>query len=579
MTRRGRLALLAGMMVMSPLATVPPARAQHGSDPTANKVDAVFADMAKADAPGCALGVIRDGRLIYSKGYGQAVIEHGVPITPRTVFDIGSVSKHFTAAAIVLLAQRGKLSLDDEVRKWVPEFPDYAMAGTSGEGQGARKNPTIRNLLHHTGGVRNYDTLMALAAVDFSGRTGDQEALDVIVRQKELNFAPGEEYLYSNSGYFLLSQIVKAASGQTLREFAAENMFKPLGMLDTQFLDDTRLIVPRRATAYAPKEKGGFQVDMSGFEQTGDGAVQTTVEDFLLWDQNFTSGKVLGQDGLALLQTPGVLNDGKKITYAFGLVVSTYRGLPVVEHGGSWAGYRAYYLRFPAQKFSVACLCNVGNANPSRRARQVAEIYLGSQLSAEAGTGSLAGTGTKEAAAELAAGERGRYVGLYRNSTAGGLRRVVEEQNALRVRVSGQAFDLIPAGPQEFRWVTPGGDVRVRFEPREDGKFSFVQFNAEGTTTAYDPVDPFAPSLEQLREFTGQFYSEEAGVAYIIFLKDGRPRLRIGRYTEMPIEPVFRDAFSFRMGQLIFERDAAGRVSHFSVQAGRVRNIRFLRVK
>ena len=540
------------------------------------KVDAIFADVAKADTPGCALGVIRDGQLIYSKGYGQAVIEHGVAITPRTVFDIGSVSKHFTAAAIVLLAQQGKLSLEDDVRKYVPELPDYSKAGARGERPGTPSKLTIRHLLHHTGGVRNYDTLMALAAVDFSGRTGDREALDYIVRQKELNFTPGAEYLYSNSGYFLLSQVVKKASGKTLREFAAEHIFQPLGMKDTQFLDDTTRIVPRRAVGYNPGQGGGFQVEMSGFEQTGDGAVQTTIEDFLLWDRNFYDGRVLGQQGLEWMHTPGVLNDGRKITYAFGLVVRAYKGLALVEHGGAWAGYRAYYLRFPQQKFSIVTLCNAGNANPSGRARRVADVYLGDLMKDDAGPqgaaqASSAGAGQGNA-------EWKKYAGLYRNEQVGGLLRVAAENDKLMVRLGTQSFEIVPAGNGEFQLAQGDSDFRVRFEPASGGKFRMVRLNSEGTSTPYDALEPFTPSAQQQRAFVGAYYSEEADVTYTIVEREGKLHLRIGKWREMPIETAFRDAFSFPMGQLIFARDARGRVSGFAVQAGRVRNIRFTRL-
>lgn len=586
MTRRSFIACSALAVCSVAWLSAGPSRAQ--SPNPADKVDAIFADLARVDSPGCAVGVMRDGQLVYGKGYGSAVIEHGVPITTRTVFDLGSVSKHFTATAIVLLAQQGKLSLDDEVRKWLPEFPDYSKAGARGEGRGAGKagtrgagrgasekqNPTIRQLLHHTGGVRNYDTLMALAAVDFSGRTGDREALDIIIRQKELNFTPGTDYLYSNSGYFLLSQIVRKASGKALREFAAENIFGPLGMSDTQYLDDTTRIVPRRATGYSPKRAGGWEIEMSNFEQTGDGAVQTDIEDFVKWDRNFTDGRVLGAQGLQWLQTPGVLTTGRKITYAFGLQVTTYRGLPIVEHGGSWAGYRAHYARFPEQKLSVVCLCNAANANPSRRAHQVAEAYLGGVMKADA---PAAGAATPASASGSSSAEIAKFAGMYYSATEGNVVRVSSEEGKLRVRAGSQSFEMVPMGDGEFRLLQPGTNFRVRFEPAASGKFRMVRLNSEGTTTTYEAVEPFVPTAAQQRAFLGAYYSEEADVTYTIFEKEGKLQLRIGRYREMPIEPLFRDAFSFSMGQLIFARNAAGAVTHFDVQAGRVRNIRFLR--
>ena len=330
----------------------------------------MFAAYAKPGTPGCVAGVIRDSQLIFSRGYGLANIEHDIPLTSKSVLDIGSTSKQFTAASILLLEQQGKLTLADDVRKFVPELPSYG------------PTVTIRHLLNHTSGIRDYLTLMSVAGVNFDGVTGDDEALRIITRQKALNFPPGSEFLYSNSGYFLLSVIVKRASGKSLRQFAQEHIFGPLDMRETHFHDDHTMIVPRRATAYAPGEQGSFVIDMSGFEQTGDGAVYTTVEDLAKWDRNFYEPKVGGQALIDGLLRDGVLNDGKAIQYAVGLVNGTHKGLPTVSHGGSWAGYRAELIRFPKQRFSVVCLCNRGDGNPGEKARQVADVYLASEMTA-----------------------------------------------------------------------------------------------------------------------------------------------------------------------------------------------------
>src|SRR5580698_2141555 len=329
-------------------------------------VDEVFQDLTAAGSPGCALGIYRGGQIIYEKGYGLANIEENVPISPKSVFDIGSTSKQFTATSILLLEKAGKLSVEDDVHRYIPELPDYG------------KKITILNLLNHTSGLRDYLTLFDIAGVHIDSVTTDEDALALIVRQKGLNFAPGSEYLYSNTGFFLLSVIVQRVSGKTLREFAAENIFSPLQMTHTQYRDDHRSLVPERAMAYDENEKkDGFTLNVSYFEQTGDGAVHTSVEDLLKWDENFYSGQVGGRDFLAELQEPGKLNSGKVLDYAKGLRIADYRGLHTVSHGGSWGGYRAELLRFPEQHFSVACLCNRGDANPTRRAHQVADIYLG----------------------------------------------------------------------------------------------------------------------------------------------------------------------------------------------------------
>src|SRR6202030_2543069 len=243
------------------------------------------------------------------------------------------------------------------------------------------KKITILQLLNHTSGLRDYLTLMELAGINTDSVTTDEDALALIVRQRALNFAPGSEWLYSNTGFFLLSVIVKRVSGKTLREFAAENIFTPLGMAHTQYRDNHTSLIADRALAYDPNEKGdGYTLDVSYFEQTGDGAVHTSVEDLLKWDENFYSGTIGGKIFLAELQEHGRLNSGKVLDYAKGLNVAEYRGLHTVRHGGAWGGYRAELLRFPDQHFSVACLCNVGNAGPTRRARQVADIYLGSLM-------------------------------------------------------------------------------------------------------------------------------------------------------------------------------------------------------
>ena len=341
------------------------AAAKTADDKKTAAVDEVFEDLTKAGSPGCAMGVYRDGKLVYAKGYGLANLEENVAITPQSVFDIGSTSKQFTAASILLLEKQGKLSINDDIRKYIPEVPDYG------------KKITILRLLNHTSGLRDYLTLMDLAGINTDSVTTDEDALQIIARQKSLNFDPGSDWLYSNTGFFLLSMIVKRVSGKTLREFAAENIFAPLEMTHTQYRDDHTSLIANRAMAYDTKEKGiGYSMDVSYFEQTGDGAVHTSVEDLLKWDENFYSAKIGGKTFLSEIQEQGKLNSGRVLEYAKGLFVADYRGLRTVSHGGAWGGYRAELLRFPEQHFSVACLCNLGTARPSNRAERVADVYL-----------------------------------------------------------------------------------------------------------------------------------------------------------------------------------------------------------
>lgn len=332
------------------------------------QVDSIFARFTSPGSPGCALGVVRDGELAYAKGYGLASLELGVPITPATVFDIGSVSKQFTAMAVVLLAREGKLSLDDEIQRFVPEVPRYA------------RPITLRHLLHHTSGLRDYIDILGWSGIGDEAVTTEADALLAISRQRGTNFAPGAEYLYSNSGFFLLSVVVKRASGKSLREFAAERIFGPLGMAHTQFVDRHEMIVPGKAGSYAADGKRGFVLSLANWEQVGDGAVNTTVEDLLRWDRNFYGGTVGGDQALRELHTTMPLSDGSPNSYALGLGVDTYRGLSRVSHGGSWAGFRAQLTRFPTEHLSVIVLCNVNNSAPGMLAKQVGDLLLGSRL-------------------------------------------------------------------------------------------------------------------------------------------------------------------------------------------------------
>lgn len=424
------------------LAVSQPLAAQSADTSVRARVDHVFAAYDRTDSPGCALGVYRDGRIAYARGYGMANLELGVALSPQSVFDIGSTSKQFTAASVLLLARQGKLSLDDDIRKYIPELPSYG------------KTITIRHILTHTSGVRDYLTLWNLAGVDDADLTTDDDALALIVRQREPNFAPGEQWLYSNSGFFLASVIVKRVSGQSLAQFAEENIFRPLGMTHTRFNDDHMSMIPNRATGYAPRPGGRFATAMSNFEQTGDGAVQTSIEDLLRWDENFYRPIVGDAEMLTSMQTNAVLNDGKKQTYALGLMVDSYRGLRIVSHGGSWAGYRAELLRFPEQHLSVATLCNLATTNPSQLARRVADVYLGDKMLAAADAGAATAQGRPTpppstwapTATELAA-----FAGPYFSAELETIYRLSVENGKLVVsRRRAPRSELVPTTPDSF---------------------------------------------------------------------------------------------------------------------------------
>jgi CubicO group peptidase (beta-lactamase class C family) len=345
--------------------------AQEPAPPWAAEVDALFAQGDKPGSPGCALGVIQDGVLVHARGFGLASLEHAVPITRETVFDIGSTSKQFTAACIGLLVQENKLGVEDDVRAWLPELQDFGVT------------VTLDHMLHHTSGLPDYLGLLAADGAKDEDWTTAEDALEKLAGVPKLEFLPGSKFAYSNSNFFLLSLVVERASEKTLAQFAAERIFAPLGMKSTLVLDDHTLVIPKRATAYLPRKGGGFRVCMSDFEQTGDGAVQTTLEDLARWDANFYSHQVGGAALQSFLHATGKLNDGSAIKYARGLFVDSFRGLPRVSHGGSWAGYRAELMRFPEQKTSILLLCNLGIMNPTALCEQVAGLVLGGRMDAK----------------------------------------------------------------------------------------------------------------------------------------------------------------------------------------------------
>lgn len=349
---------------------------QPGTAQTPQQIDALFADFDKPGSPGCALGVARDGRLVYEKGYGYANLDWDIPITPTTVFYVGSVSKQFTAAAIALLALEGRLSLDDDIREYLPEMPKYA------------RPVRIRHVIHHTSGIPDMYQVMERNGLSTWDRFTREEALRLL-SQQELDFIPGERYQYSNGGYFVLSMIVERASGKTLRQYAHDNIFGPLEMTDSHFHDDHTHIVEHRAMSYMPREDSAqrnaddveyYQSYQGNFALPGAGGLYTTAGDLQKWDRNFLDNELDGPDFLQLMHTKGVLNSGDTLDYAFAIREAEHRGLRTLGHTGSFMGFKAYYIRFPEQRFSTWVLCNMGDIEPENLGLQVAELYLADMM-------------------------------------------------------------------------------------------------------------------------------------------------------------------------------------------------------
>lgn len=552
--------------ILSLLLSTPSAKAQSGDNDLTAKVDKVFAQFDKPNSPGCALAVIKDSQIIYKRGYGMADLDHDVAIKPDTPFHVASVSKQFTAFSILLLAQQGKLSLDDKVQKYITELREFDQP------------ITIRHLLHHTSGLRDQWNLLIMSGTRLGEDVvRDDDILDLVSRMKELNFKPGDQHMYCNTGYTLMAYIVKRVSGQSLREFAEASIFKPLAMTRTVFRDDHAIVVKQQAYAYNPGPNGSFKLSVPNYDTVGASSLVTTVEDLAKWDQNFYDKKVGGDWVIEQMQMRGQLNDGEQISYARGVVVGTYKGLNLVEHSGGDAGYRSHLMRFPDKRFSVACLCNSGNANPGLFARQVADVYLAKEFATPP---PKPASTPATAALTLSEQELKAKVGAYWDARVEEIARISLSGDKLQLSALGLSVGLMPLDANRFHTVSPSAETpaEVIFENSPQGNpLRFILKIVGRPAINYDAVPPADTS--KLSEYEGTYYSEEIDSTYRVSLKDGKLIVTRKKFGPTQLTPAFRDAFSSLsiLGTFRFTRDAQNRVDGFRLSAGRIRNFRFVK--
>lgn len=517
-------------LALAAVLTAGPAWAQ--ANPQA--IDAVFARWSDR-TPGCAVGVEQAGSAPVVRAYGLAELEHAAPATPATVYEAGSVSKQFTAAAILLLAGDGRLNLDDDVRQYVPELPDY---GTP---------ITIRHLLTHTSGLRDWGSVAAVEGWPRGTRamTNDR-AVEIIVRQRALNYEPGTEWLYSNSGYNLAAVIVQRVSGESLADFTRRRLFEPLGMRQTRWRDDFTAVVPGRATAYERRADGWHEA-MPFEDAYGNGGLLTTVGDLLIWNRALESG-ALGEAVTRALHERGRVR-GRETHYALGLQYDRHRGQPEISHGGSTGGYRAWLGRYPERGLSVALLCNTAEANAERLGRTVADLFLPEPPAVEAYEPETTPAG-----------------GLFVNSRTGEPFGLAAGPGGLTT-IQGQP--LTPAGPD--RWSL--GPNTLIFTSAD----SFDRLTVDGDVIPHVRAEPARPDAEALAALTGLYANDEAPARIAVVVEGGRLVLRRGVDPAVPLAPAQADVFVGPAGVIRFERDAAGAVVAFHLNNGRVRDLVFRR--
>jgi CubicO group peptidase (beta-lactamase class C family) len=504
------------------LLLAPAGAAQKATAPPDAKarVDTIFSRFNRRDSPGCAVGASIGGEPVLMAGYGMSDLEHDVHIVPDTIFEPGSVTKQFTAAAVLLLAQQGKLSLDDPIRKYLPELPD------------ADASITIRHLLNHTSGLRDWGSLEGIAGWPRTTRANTHaNVLEILSRQNSLNYPPGAEYSYTNSGYNLAAILVGRVAGKSLAAFTRDNIFGSLGMTSTSWRDDFRRIVKGRAIAY--RQSGNEIRQLMPFEDVhGNGGLLTTVGDLLRWNRNFVTAKVGGKAFVEQQHVRGVLTSGRTIAYAAGLMVLHYKGLNEVGHSGTTAGYNAWLGRYPDQELSVAILCNTTSANGTQLGHAVADVFLGAAAKAP-----VPPEGTVEAS----------RAGMYRST---------RDHSVMNVAAGADAS-------------------RYRFEAGDR-----LRVVTEGDEVVWEKVERWTPSAPDLQSFAGEYASDEAGVTLTIAVENGGLVVRRRPDTRILLAPTYKNGFNAPgLGSVRFLSDDAGRIAELSVGESRVWDLRFHRMR
>lgn len=523
-------------------------------------IDSVFLEWDKTDAPGCALGIYKNGEIHYAKGYGMANLEYDIPNSPNSVFRIASTSKQFTAACILLLVEQGKLSLQDSLSGIFPDFPDYA------------NSITIQQLLNHTSGIRDYLQIAYLRGLGDDAYYQDDQIMEWLVNQTDLNFQPGEEHLYSNSGYWLLGQIVNKVAEKSMAEFAQEAIFKPLKMNSTHFHNDHTEIVKNRATGYYPKREGGYQIYRTTLDMIGDGGIFTTINDIKKWDDSFYESDVLSRNFWNMMTARGILNNGDTIDYASGLDIGEYKGLKTIRHGGAFVGFRAEILRFPDEKMSIVVFANRGDANPSRKANEIANILLRDKFVPEKPVEIKEAKREEKPAKEF---NLEALVGTYQ----------IRPDLVLKINLKNDSLHVLQKWNQSSYSIVrgkgntfkiPGNDgLNFLFTELKEGFTQTLMILQEGRETKANRKEEFNFSKIDMNVYTGTFYSKELDVKYKLELEDKILKLRVeSNKDKMECTPTELDQFSMGLGLLRFQR-LDGRITGFQLDSGRVNNLKF----
>jgi CubicO group peptidase (beta-lactamase class C family) len=561
---------LCNLLALVTLACLPPpARAGEETDKArAAKVDKLFATWSKPDSPGCALGIVRKGKLIVARGYGMANLDHDVPITAKSVFEVASMTKSFTCVCLAFLMDRGKLSPKDDIRKYVPEMPRY--------------DPpiTIRHLVRCEDGLRDYWHLVQLAGWNIDDAWTEKDVLALVSRQKAPTFKPGSRFAYDNTAYFLLARAIERITGQSLARFAAKNVFGPLGMKSTYLEDNPGRVTKNRVVGYDVNPDGSVRRWRMNSNVVGAGGLKTTVEDLFKWDQNFYANRLPAGPYVRKFLETGTLLDNRKVLDVY--PTNDYRGLKRMGFTGGLPGFVAAFVRFPGQKFSVICLSNDGTrAQPWTAALRIADVYLAGQIKEGKKPKTPA---PKYKFVDLAKSDLLDKVGAYRVKRTRMIWRVsvVKGKLALTDRL-GETHRWQALSPTRFRALEGPhkGTSTLVFARRPDKGFSMRLEEDGRPNVEFEPIRLVKPSTKQLREYAGQYDNAELKATYTFSVGDGGLFLQVNNRRHERLTPTTADEFIPHLrtpddGRIItFVRDGEKRVTGFTIQLWRIKGMTF----
>lgn len=526
-------------------------------------IDEIFASWDNNTTPGAAVAVVKDGEIVYKKGYGLANMEYDIPITPSSIFHIASVSKQFTVFSILLLEKEGRLSLDDDIRKYIPEVPDFG------------KTITLRHLASHTSGLRDQWNLLVMAGWRFDDVITLEHVLKLVSKQKELNFNPGEEFLYCNTGFTLLAEVVARISEMSFAEFTAANIFEPLNMNSTLFYDDHEKIVKNRTYSYY---KGGddFKKSVLNYANVGATSLFTTVEDLSLWATNFSNTKVGDSTIINKMNTPATLNNGKTFGGALGQFVGKYKGVNEIQHGGADAGYRSYLTRFPDENLSVVVFSNSAEFNSGGIAHKVAEVYLKDRIEPTEEVKEEIPTKTVKVDENILT----TYVGEF-ELQPGFIITISNKEGQLYAQATGQpSTTLTPLSITEFK--VNGVEAKIEFIPNDGKNIKVIKLYQGGQIMDAPRAKINDKAANSLSDYVGEFYSEELTTTYNFTIVDGNLVAKHNRLSDFKLNLVKKDMLAGEVwffGQVEFIRDANNTITGCKVTNGRVRNLYFIKMK